>query len=445
MTNAAFIAGFMAITVNSLLMAIPFVLFHWTRKFMPRLSYLILVAFWLSFEYIHLRWELTWPWLTLGNAFSEYPSWVQWYSYTGVFGGTLWILWVNIQLLQKKFAWAGILMALPLIASLVLYHTYTEQGGDPIEVVVVQPNFEPHYEIEDIPDREQLSRFLRLADSLVTPDTRYVFFPETSFGSIRDQEIGKEFITSRLQAWVDQHPGLALVTGLTVYHIFNPGEAHTVNVREYQGRDGVIYYESYNAATQFVAGSTNYPLYKKSKLVPGAESYPYSRFLSFLKPIVDQFGGSVAGLGTQAERTSLQGPNGMKVAPIICYESAFGEYHTGYIRAGAQFDAIITNDGWWDHTAGHRQHLRFASLRAIETRRDIARSANTGISAFINQRGDILQPTQYGETTAIRGMIRPNDQLTFYVKWGDMIGRASLLLTLLLLLNGIVRRVKGSF
>ncbi|MCB9285248.1 MAG: apolipoprotein N-acyltransferase [Lewinellaceae bacterium] len=440
-TNAAFIAGLIAITANSALMAIPFVLFHWVRKYLPRLSYLILIAFWLSFEYIHLRWQLTWPWLTLGNAFSEYPSWVQWYEYTGVFGGTLWILVVNIMLIRRQYAWAGALMGIPLAASLAVYYTYQEKGNDAIEAVVVQPNFEPHYEIGNTPEREQLTRFIHLADSLVTPDTRYVFFPETSFGPIRDKDLGKEFFSGSLQTWVDQHPGLTLVTGLMLYHIFEPGETHTPYVREFERKGERIYYESYNAATQFTAGATEYPIYKKSKLVPGAESFPYSRYLSFLKPIVENFGGSVAGLGIQEKRTSLQGPQGIRVAPIICYESAFGEFHTGYIRAGAQVDAILTNDGWWDHTAGHKQHLRFASLRAIETRRDIARSANTGISAFIDQRGDILQPTGYEQTTAIRGTLRPNDQITFYVKWGDLIGRISLFLSVIFILNGIVKSI----
>jgi len=439
--NAAFIAGLFAIAVNSLLMCIPFMLFHWGKKFMPRLGYLLLVAYWITFEYLHLRWELSWPWLTLGNALSEFPSWAQWYEYTGVLGGSLWILLTNILLWKRKFALSGALLAVPLIASLAMYYTYEEQGGEPAEAVVVQPNYEAHYEKFEVSEKKQLVRFLSLADSLVTPETRFVFFPETSFGPIGDLEIGVERTTKTLQDWVDQHPGLTLVTGLTLYHVFESGEEHTPNVREFRRKGEVMYYESFNAATRFMQGAAEYPIYKKSKLVPGAESFPYNRLLFFLKPIVDKLGGSTAGLATQKERAVLDGPQGLRVAPIICYESVFGEYHTGYIRAGAQIGAIITNDGWWDNTPGHKQHLRFASLRAIETRRDIARSANTGISAFINQRGDILQPTKYGETTAIRGTIRPNDRITFYVRWGDLVGRIAMFLAVIFILNSLVKRV----
>ena len=443
LANASFLAGVFSIAANALLMSLPFALFHWSRKYLPRLSYLLLIAFWLTFEYLHLRWELSWPWLTLGNAFSEFPSWVQWYEYTGVLGGSLWILLVNILLWKRRFSAAGAALAVPLIASLAIYYTYKEAGSDPIEVVVVQPNYESHYEKFETPELEQLSRFIALVDSSVTVDTRYVIFPETSFGPIRDEEIGSESVTRRIQAWTDQHPGLTLITGLTLFHVFEGEEAHSPYVREFERKGEVMYYEAFNGATQFEAGAKEYPIYKKSKLVPGAESFPYSRFVFFLKPIVDKLGGSAAGLATLPHHSACHCLHGHRVAPIICYESVFGEYHTGYIRAGAQFGAIITNDGWWDNTAGHRQHLRLASLRAIETRRDIARSANTGISAFINQRGDILQPTKYEEARAIRGTVRPNDRITFYVVWGDLIGRIALFLALVLFLNAGVKMVTG--
>jgi len=70
----------------------------------------------------------------------------------------------------------------------------------------------------------------------------------------------------------------------------------------------------------------------------------------------------------------------MKIAPIICYESVFGEFVTDYVKKGAQALFIITNDGWWKNTNGYKQHLYFASLRAIETRRQVVRAANTGVS-----------------------------------------------------------------
>lgn len=110
----------------------------------------------------------------------------------------------------------------------------------------------------------------------------------------------------------------------------------------------------------------------------------------------------------------------------------YGAYVTGYIKNGADFLAIITNDAWWDETQGHKQHLSLARLRAIETRRDIARSANTGISAFINQKGEITSQTKYNEKTALRGKVTLNQKQTLYVLWGDYIAKASIAIAAIL-------------
>ena len=107
--------------------------------------------------------------------------------------------------------------------------------------------------------------------------------------------------------------------------------------------------------------------------------------------------------------------------------------------------SIITNDGWWGDTPGYRQHLSYASLRAIETRRSIARSANTGISALINQRGDIIANTAWWERDYINGSLKLNDKITLFVKYGDIIGRVSKFLFFLLALMAISRFISRKY
>jgi apolipoprotein N-acyltransferase len=131
----------------------------------------------------------------------------------------------------------------------------------------------------------------------------------------------------------------------------------------------------------------------------------------------------------------------LKVAPVICFESVFGEYLNDYILNGANLIFVITNDGWWGNSPGHRQHLTFSQIRAIETRRSIARSANTGISAFISQRGEIQQPTRYWEPAVIRQQINANTEITTYVRYGDYIARLSIFVTIGLILITFVRRI----
>ena len=108
-----------------------------------------------------------------------------------------------------------------------------------------------------------------------------------------------------------------------------------------------------------------------------------------------------------------------------------------YVRAKAL--AVITNDAWWGNTPGYRQHLSYSSLRAIETRRDIARCANTGISAIINQRGDIVKKTSWWKTDTLAGKINLNNKITFFVKNGDIIGRISSFIFILLLLSMAIK------
>ena len=213
----------------------------------------------------------------------------------------------------------------------------------------------------------------------------------------------------------------------------------SANVRYYPNYDPL---EVLNAAVQIDVATNEVQTYRKGVFVPGAESFPFRRVLFFAEPLVASLGGSTAGLGTQPERTAF-GSDVARVAPVICYESVFGQYFTGYVRAGAQAAFVLTNDGWWDDTAGHRQHNWLSSLRAIETRRAVVRSANMGNCAHINQRGDVVATTDYGREGWLRATVRLNDRVTFYAVWGDLIARISLLTFGMIFLTNIARRGIG--
>ncbi len=455
-TNTAFVAAFLAIFINSLFMTIPFVLFHQVGKRLnQKMKWAAFTAFWITFEYIHLRHQLSWPWLTLGNSFAEFPSWVQWYTFTGVFGGTLWILLANILFYKvislyyfnripitlKRLIGPLALVIVPILLSLIIYYQYEEQGQREVEVAVIQPNFEPHYEKFNLPAAAQFRRFMELSHQSITEYTDYLLWPETSLGSVNIGDVEKDKDIAAIRLFLSAYPKTKLVTGVGAYKIFEKEQTNSPSIRtQVNLKTGdTLFWEAYNAAIQIENGVEEVPVYKKSILVPGAEFLPYREVFFWLESFVNQLGGSMAGYGSQKDRGVFKSKEGTTVAPVICYESIFGEYMAGYIRNGAQAIFIVTNDGWWDNTAGHRQHLLFASLRAIESRRPIARSANTGISAFINQRGDIRKATKYDEAIAIKDKILLNDAITFYVRWGDLIGRIAIFLSILLLLNAFVK------
>jgi len=203
-------------------------------------------------------------------------------------------------------------------------------------------------------------------------------------------------------------------------------------------RDGITY-DIFNSAILF-SGKEKLQVYHKSILVSGVEKVPFMKYLGFLKNIFIDLGGASGNLGSQDESSIFVSLKGLDLAPVICYESVFGEYLASYIKKGAGIICIITNDGWWKNTPGFRQHFSFARLRAIETRRSIARAANTGTSGFINQRGDVLEQTQWATDDAIRKELNMNDEITFYVKHGDYIGRIAALLSTLFILFLLVKR-----
>lgn len=451
--NTALAAGIVAMALNSLFMALVFTAFHHTNRRMPRIAGAAFMAYWMAFEYLHLNWEITWPWLTLGNAFAQFPALVQWYEFTGVFGGSLWVLAGNWMIfnawkqrhdrtaLRSSIIKTALWLIIPLSISLWQYFTYQEEGDKTVRVALVQPNYEPHYEKFDIPENEQMQRFLELSASITDDSTDYLVWPETSFGYVETRSMESYPAVVQLRGFMARFPQLKVIAGIDAYHIFLPGEPHSKAVRSSSSGGGTMFFEVLNAAAQFSNESEEVQLYRKSKLVPGPEILPYRRFFGFFEPIIKQVQGTVEGVGTQKERMAMSSSSG-RMAPVICYESIFGEFFTGYIRKGAQAAVIMTNDGWWDNTPGHRQHLWLGTLRAMETRRSIARAANTGISAFINQRGDILQPTRYNEAVAIKGQVRLNDRVTFYVRWGDFLARIAVFTTLLLLLNTLSKSIQ---
>ena len=459
--NSTLAGAIAAIFLNSLFMTMVFTLFHITRRILkPGIySYLALIVYWLSFEYIHLHWDLNWPWLNLGNGFANYHTWIQWYEYTGTFGGSLWILIVNITLFMackdllkarkpgksfyRSILLVLILIILPVITSLVIYRNYHEKES-PISVVLVQPNIDPYNEQYSAPPAEVLGRILKLADKKTDSLTDYIVAPESAIQEyVWEDQIELAESAGILRQYISNHRYVAMVIGISSRKLFQPGEPLSLTARKFTDVDK--YYDSYNTALFFnITGKLQ--RYHKSRLTPGVEMMPYPKLFKFTEKYAIDLGGTVGSLATDPERTPFVAPNGLKIAPCICYESVYGDFVAGFVRNGANAIFVITNDGWWGNTAGHRQHFLFSVLRAIETRRSVARSANTGISAFINQRGDVAQATAYWEPAVIKQNINTNDKLTFYVRYGDYIARISLLVAAVMLLltisNGILKRTR---
>jgi len=281
-----------------------------------------------------------------------------------------------------------------------------------------------------------------LSMARIDSTTQYLVFPETSFDYVHLNAFRNNRQIRLFQSMIDSFPNLRLVTGISSQRTLDKNQLKDTEYRIHVTAEGdTVYWDAQNSAVQMTSGQQDYQIYFKSKLVPGPEILPYRKVLFFLKPIVEKLEGTVEGNTRQKERSVFTG-GPLTVAPIICYESIYGAYVGEYVKKGATALFIVTNDGWWDNTPGHIQHLKIGSLRAIEHRRPIARSANSGISAFIDIKGRIHSPTRYGETISMTGKLKPETRITLYTLWGDVIPNITNLLTLFLLLAWIYFRIR---
>ncbi len=442
---------------NTFCMSLPLPLFQFTTRHLGKsVGYVALLAYWVSMEHVHLRWELSFPWLNLGNGFACWPEWVQWYAYTGALGGTVWILITNLLLFHcissKKTTTqfrlgciAGFWIVLPMLISYYTYWNYEEQGKE-VEVVVMQPNINPYTgEFVDMgatfSAQERVARFITLSEMQLSEETQFLVWPEVAIDGLFDEQLMNEYsLIDQLVNFKRLHPQLSLLVGLN--SLVGYGNEKVTKTARFSHKYG--YYDIFNTAL-FVGDQGTLATYHKSKLVPGVELVPYLYHLEVPKKLVPDAHGRLSSLGIQDRPSVFFNQRGTGIAPVICYESVYGDYLADFIRMGASLIFSMTVDGWWKDTPGHQQHFHYTRLRAVESRRSVARSALKGISAFINQRGDILQAAQYQDQAAMRSTLRANSALTFYVQHNNYIASTMLWTSLLLIIGAMLSKVLARY
>ena len=465
--NATIGGGIFAILANSLQMSLVFGLFRLSKKkFSGSLPYIFLAMAWIAWERFYFDAEISWPWLVLGNSFARTTWAIQWYEMTGALGGSLWIWACNLGLFGllvslsdgSFFAWnrkariasatgyLAILIA-PMIISGSIGKQYRNSMESPeqLEVLIIQPNIDPYNKFEAMTQdqqnailEEKMEQALkdRKGDSTAAP--LLVLSPETFTRDIICGDYPRSRTWRRFTSFLKDYPNVSMLFGASSYEYIMSDERPTATARHIN--DG-LWVESHNSALM-TDGTTRTEIFHKNKLVVGVEHTPYPAVFCRIDDMLGGVMGRCVGQGdiTLLNVRPIEGQE-IPIGCAICYESVYGEYYTDYVRKGARAMAIITNDAWWGDTPGYRQHLSYASLRAIETRRAIARCANTGISAIISPSGEILQPTPWWEPAVIKAHVPLREDITFYVSHGDITGRICTFLFMLLLLALVVRFV----
>lgn len=437
------VGPFAATLVSTFLNMLAFMLFHTVSKRAHKaLAYTLLVAGWIATEYWYTVGEFSFPWLLLGNGFANDTWAVQWYEYTGIFGGTLWVLVCNLLFFEawlhrrsvRHWVRAALAVVVPAAVSLAIYACW-EEPAQRIETAVVQPNVDCYDKFNTAPGWQHENLLSLLAE--VPSSAQLIAMPETALVEGSTKPGCRPVLRSRSsrRRW---RPTIRM-------RCWWWGPTPIKSMPRKSDRDGAFPQRCLVRPVQHGAGSRRRgvrDIHHKSRLVIGVEKMPLPWLFDWLSFLIIDLGGTTGQLGVDTQRTVFAADS-VRVAPAVCYESVYGAYVGEFVRGGAQLILVITNDGWWRDTAIHRQHFSFSRLRAIEHRRAVARSANTGISGFINARGDVVGPTL---GWACRGVLTApvalSDELTVYTRYGDYLGRIAQYVMLLCLLYYVAYRVK---
>jgi apolipoprotein N-acyltransferase len=459
--------GLFAPFLNAFLGGLVFQTYHNIKKmlFNNNKGFFVLPILWISIEFLHHHWELTWPWMTFGNGFSSMPIMVQWYEYTGAFGGSLWVWIINyfayqtikqigisdkvgkLKLISKKLFTTNLLkfaliIIIPISLSLIIWTSFEEEKNAPVDVVVLQPNLEPYDETKMLSNNEIVNLLISLSEQKADQNTSFILAPEGCLEErIWEDQMQDNYNLAKLSNFVSKYPKSQLIVGSFTRRLQSE-EEKTEASRKIEFAP-LPYYSVYNSAIQ-IKKNNNFEVYHKAKLVPGVERLPFKKYIGKILDFAIKLGNLPVGTLAIDDNHNLfvSEDSKNKVTTPICYESVYGEFVAKRVREGAGLIFIITNDSWWRDTQGYKQHASYASLRAIETRRPIARSANTGTSCFISPKGEVSQKTKFWTQDVIKASLVPQTKLTFYVKYGDYIARICLFSSIIIILVGIVYKIK---
>jgi len=417
--------------------------------------------FWTSFEYLHSMGEYSFPWLTLGNSQAYDLNRIQIVEYTSVYGLTLLIFAFNILAFliivnQTKGTWklrsGKVLSFLSVLAFLyfgtALYGKYVinKESGDSknkLSVGILQPNFDPwdkwggSYSDKWESYFRQLNYYFDETRQLSKFKPDVIFWPETAIPFHILLPRYSHYLSDLLS--LSDTLNLPIFTGLPSAEFFD--SLHAPATAERIGTSN-SYVESYNAAVLIQPYRTVGQIHKKSILVPFAERIPYAETFRFLiEPLKWNVGISSWGKGNDTVVYLLPLKNGRqtKFSGMICYESVYPNYDREFVKCGAEFLVILTNDSWWGNTSGAYQHASFASLRAVETRRWVVQCANGGISMVVDPTGKRQRSTELYTRTKFIADIGLLSDKTFYVKNGDVAAQLCCAISIMILLATILK------
>jgi apolipoprotein N-acyltransferase len=412
------IAGMLTMAiVLGLYVALVFAGFAYVRRFLGERAVWLFPVFWIAHEYLRGLGDLAFPWTNLSLSQVGYLNLIQFADITGDLGVGFWVVLINVVVYKMIVAWteprrhpvgayAAIIILLFVLPFLYGWGTIERmESEETVRVAVLQGDIDSYHKWD--------SAYVDLSFAVYEAQTRaaaahgaeLIVLPETATPVyLRAKPHYRRSLRN-----LAEDTGVPMLVGTLEYKSIPEGG-----------------YLSYNAAVALDAQGYHPNFHAKLQLVPLGEWIPFSDRIKILDRL--EVGGAHF---TAGEKLVLfDHPKG-PYAAAICFESVFPDIMRRLVRAGARFLVNITNDGWYGMSSGPTQHALIAVYRAIETRRPIARSANTGISVFIDRAGRLRSPSdQYVPDCIIVNLeLGSEEETTFFVRHGMFLGRFCTLLT----------------
>lgn len=453
-----FVSGFAVALVHPLFFIVPFIpVFFLQRKIGYRRAIVFFPFFWCSFEWLHSLGDLAYPWLTLGYTQAYNRVWTQMSDIGGVWLVSFLIALFNVLtfllieeikdeeqklsiiLKNPKFFLALLIFLVPYVYGLVQLKHYSSDkvyfNNKILRVGVIQPNINPWRKWETTASN-QIQIHKDIQDSLLekVPNIDLIIWSETAI-TFLGLEVNAYHNFTEFQSWLEPND-FGLLTGFADFKFLSLSEPRNFTTKFFFS-DTNLPYNTFNSLLLLnPKPQINYEIYHKIRLTPFGEQIPYAQILGFAKNFLEWNVGISS--WTKGERQNLlhfkNRKSESKIAPIICIESIYPNFVRNFIKNGANFIAIVTNDGWYDHTFGPRQHYSIATFRAIENRRFIVRCANTGISGIISCTGESIYEAPPYQKVGFAMDIPMLSNRTLYTLYGEWIVYLSLSVSLLVIL-----------
>lgn len=462
------IGGFFTMVIHSALLTLPLVLYYFTRKAFVKkiksLTVFTLPFIWVTIEYLYALPEVSFPWLTAGNAFTTALNKIQFIEITGVYGISFWaliissILFLLLQtamsnrdtissLFKKRKVYVLIIIAAILFFIPDFYSVLTRSNArfsnnfleGKIKVSIVQPNVNP-WKKWGAKQMDLVSDYVSLIEQSDStyPKSNLIIFPETAtpFYLLDNYYADKYDVIKSLIDSINT----PLLIGTPDLFYYNDSIKAKTDSKE--NKSSGQKYDTFNSVVLINPGEEkiSHQKYAKIKLVIASERMPYQERLLFLKDII-RWSVGISSFQIGWDTTIFHLKNGTKFNSAICYESIYPEFFSSFSKKGAEFSVIITNDGWWGKLFGTHQHNQFAVLRAIENRRWIARCANTGISCTIDAYGNLHNPTAINEKMILNDYVGTNSNITVYAQNPYLFPNTLLSITVIIFIVAIISKI----